>query len=72
MKGMIIAVSLVMDSGQQAWAAEAADSKPWAATVRPGHVGTPSEKGMPPRIDPLPGPNVPLSAKERPLRQGVG
>lgn len=65
MKGMIIAMSLVMGSADWALAGEPADTKPSAATVLSGNVGTPGQKDMPPRIDPLPGPNVPLSPKER-------
>jgi hypothetical protein len=71
MKIMIVAASLVMGSGEWAWAAEPAGAKPWAATVLSGNVEAPNEKGMPPRIDPLPGPNVPLSPKEhRGIRYG--
>jgi P-type conjugative transfer protein TrbG len=65
MKGMIMGVGLVMGSAELALAGEPADTKPWAATVQTGNVGTRGEKDMPPRIDPLPGPNVPLSPKER-------
>ena len=65
MKGMIMGVGLVMGSAELALAGEPADTKPWAATVQTGNVGTRGEKDMPPRIDPLPGPNVPLSHKER-------
>jgi hypothetical protein len=65
MKGMILAVGLIIGSAGWALAAEPGTAKPWAATVQPLIDDTPVAKTMPPRIDPLPGPNVPLSPKER-------